>query len=912
MTSRSLALASAVLAASAALAAPGCGETQRAPEGPKLPAVREYLAKTHGWPGKTKKAAVGRQLVKRLPNGLTVVLREKHAVPVATVQLWVRTGAMDEAEFLGAGVSHYVEHMLFKGTQKRKVREFDRAVMAAGGRLNAYTSHARTVYHVTLPAEGFDLALDGLADFAQRATFPEEECARERKVILEEIHRAQDNPDRAFWQLMNRTLYPGHPYRHPVLGYEEAFRRLTRADLVTYYRRRYIPRNIALVAVGDFDAAEKLKRVREAFANFAPGLAAEPARPDAPVRNASREVVAHDPRIKEARVAIAWPSFSIHHEDLYALDLAAQVLGQGRASRLGRRLLGGERALARSVTSWNHTPTFRGTFAVHVRCDEKDVPAVRAAVLEEVERLKRRPPSREELARAQRKVVARTVYERETVGGLAGSLGSDLFTTGDLDFSEKYAAGLRRTSAREVAAAARAWLLPERRTTVVLLPGEPPAKAVAGDTPARASAPKPVVTKLAGGARLVVLEDPSVPAVAVTAAFLGGLRFEPEGKEGVGDFMAAMLKRGTKKRDATRIAAAVEDLGARLSCEGGRNSFLVKAKALSEDLPALVDLAAEVLTEPAFDAGEFEKARKHRLVALAAAEERPGQLAGIAIRELAFRGHPYARRTIGTRESLEKMTPADLDNFHARFAVPGNLVVAVVGDVTPARARAEIERAFGRLLAREGAFRPPAVPAMPRIEKTRTEVVTKPGLNQAVFRIAWRGPAMADADRYALQVLSAVLGGMGSRLFDEVREKRGLAYDIGCYAWPQLDKGAFFVYGGVLPEKAGEAIGLCLAEVRKVAGEGVTSEELARARARILGGRVTGLQALSARATRVALDERYGLGADALWRGEEKYRAVTREDVQRVARKYLAAPHALAIVGPEEKKALLEAAAVAE
>src|SRR4051812_25730310 len=179
-----------------------------------------------------------------LPNGLTVLLKKDASAPVSSVQVWVKTGSIHESENLGAGLSHYLEHMLFKGTERRAGREISATVQAHGGYINAYTTFDRTVYYIDLPSEHTGVAIDLLADAVLHSTLPADEVAKEKDVILREIAMTKDDADNRLWEAVFSAAFREHPYRQPIIGHRDVFSAVAREDLTGYYRARYVPNNL--------------------------------------------------------------------------------------------------------------------------------------------------------------------------------------------------------------------------------------------------------------------------------------------------------------------------------------------------------------------------------------------------------------------------------------------------------------------------------------------------------------------------------------------------------------------------------------------------------------------------------------------------------------------------------------------
>src|SRR4051812_7420593 len=200
-----------------------------------------------------------------LPNGVTLIVKPDRSAALASVQVWVKTGSIHEGANLGAGLSHFLEHMLFKGTTRRAGREISATVQAHGGYINAYTTFDRTVYYIDLPSEHAGVAIDILADAVLNSTLPADEVTKEREVILREIAMTKDDPDNRLWDALFSTAFREHPFRQPIIGHRDVFSAVTRDDLYSYYRARYVPNNLVVVIVGDIDLEKTRAAVAEHF-----------------------------------------------------------------------------------------------------------------------------------------------------------------------------------------------------------------------------------------------------------------------------------------------------------------------------------------------------------------------------------------------------------------------------------------------------------------------------------------------------------------------------------------------------------------------------------------------------------------------------------------------------------------------
>ena len=402
----------------------------------------------------------------RLTNGLTAVLQPHDAADVAAVQLWVRAGARDEGPH-EAGLSHFIEHLLFKGTPSRGPGVIDQTISGLGGEMNAATSQDWTYFHVVLPAARLDTALDILADAAQHAAFDRVEVERERHVVLEEIRRAEDTPSAALWRVLARGHFGDHAYGRPVLGSTESITRVPRETILDYYRRSYVPNNATVVVAGSMSAAESLAAVRRAFEGWVPRpLPERPRR--APNPRPTPHRVEESKTLHQTYLGFAWTAPVPPDPDVYALDLVTSVLGQGRASRLVQSLR--ERlGLVSGIGGSFYLQHDAGVVAITARTTTARYAEIEPAVLAEVERFSEDLVTEEEFDRAMTAVEAEHAFSGETAEGAAYTLGT-ADTLWTIEFELGYLDAVRRVTREAVRDAARRYLRSDRFTGAVIGP----------------------------------------------------------------------------------------------------------------------------------------------------------------------------------------------------------------------------------------------------------------------------------------------------------------------------------------------------------------------------------------------------------------------------------------------------------
>ena len=850
-----------------------------------------------------------------LPNGCEILVVEKHSAPVLTVQAWVRTGSIDENKWMGAGISHFCEHMLFKGTTKRPTGVLDQEIRGAGGDDNAYTNYERTTYHMTAAAEGFDTAFAALADMLMDSTMPRDEGKKEHGVVFKEIERAINSPDSVLDDAFQRLLYQVHPYGVPVLGYPDRFKDVTPDDVFAYYQQRYSPQMCTFIAVGDVDTAKVLPTMAKTLGAWKRKSVDSVAIPPEPPQVAPRSVRVTHPLCEVPKLMIGFPSVSLRDKDLYALDLLANILGDGRASRLYQEVKDKQK-LVLDISAFDYTPMYPGYFSVMATAEEQKVDAAKTEILKVIEALKTTPPSAEELARAKRKVFTQHVFTQMTVEGLAEDIGSGWFQAGDLDFSAHYTERMQAVTADDVVRVAKTYLLPER-LNVAIMSCEPKGEKAEG-APAKTAAPpeqgkvaaeklvaeleelkkNPNVDKPAlladkavfeftlkpSGVRVVLKEDHSLPVMNLSIASLGGSRWEPAELAGAANLMAEMLDRGTAKRNKLQISQTSEDLGASLSTFSGKNSFGVAVSGLKQDGPKLVELAAECMLQPSFPSEEFEALKGDTLQRIAEEDESLFALAGKVIRPMLYGTHPYARQVLGTAETVAKVTPDDLKKLHQALVHPENLAIGIVGDLSASEA-AQLVSSFGAM--KTGEFKAPAVPPMPQLTGEKNGEAAKANITNDVLELGFRGVDLKNPDREILDLLAADLSGLGGRFFVAIREKQGSAYTVGVNNDAQLDGGSVVFFIQTDPDHVKPSLDTMWDQVKQLRAEEIPQKELDSVKNYMSGSEAIELQNQSDLAQRLALSQLYNEGAAYLFGRRARLADVTPAQVKAAAIKYL-------------------------
>jgi zinc protease len=843
----------------------------------------------------------------RFENGLTLHVAPGHPAPVAAVQAWVGVGSADEAAH-EAGAAHIVEHMLFKGSAGYGLGELVRAIERGGGEINAWTAFDHTVYHAVLGRDHVDAAIHALGDALIEPLVDPDELAREREVILEEIRQGSDDPARSVAQSLFATAFVAHPYRRPVIGTAESVARIGERELVEFFRTYYVADNLTLVVAGDVDPERVQRSVGRRFRAMPSGrpvrrVAAEPP------QTAPRATCAHR-EVSEAYLAVGFHVPALRHPDVAALDVAAILLGQSESARLPRMLRDRDE-LVTSAHAHLHALRDPGLLVLSATARPDDAPRSLTALVDQSLALVDDLTSAE-LDKARITVEAAQVRQLETAQGRARSLGWHATVAGDPQFGHVYLDRVRAVRRHDVAHVMRRYLHPGNASVAAILPGTgraAPRRAWAKQAEGRVrkalgSAPVPAApiekrVVLASGLTLLVRRDPSVPIVAMRAVWRGGQRIEDAAHAGASTLIARLLTRGCGGRDARAVADQIDRLGGALAGVSGRNSFGVSAEWLARSWQPGLELVADCILDPALPSAELVRERRLLIDDQVAQGASPSQVAFRLFSETLYGAHPYGRDVLGTADSVAGLSRAGLTAFYRERYPVSAMTLAIVGDLELDEVIAAVRQRFDRAPRPEvvpaAAAAAPVVPGLPLDGRSAAEREVYRYLDraQAHLVIGFPGATVDAADRFALEVLVAILGGQSGRLFAELRERQALAYRVSAHSIEGVDPGFVAIYLSCAPDKLAAAVTGVRAELARLREAGVTTAEVERAQSYLIGSHQIAMQRRAAIANAMAYHEAYGLGWQS-WTGyDAAIRAVTPAQIAAAAASYLRGDRAI-------------------
>mgnify|MGYP001560364589 FL=1 len=831
-----------------------------------------------------------------LDNGLTVLIDPIPTAKTAALYIFVKTGSVNEGEYLGTGISHFLEHMLFKGTAKRSVGQIAQEVKSLGGMINASTSFDYTMYFIELPQEHFAKALDILADMLMNSKIDPLEVEREREVIFGEIRKYRDNPDRKLSEIVLNTAYVKHPYRHPIIGYDELFKRIKREDIWNYYQKYYIPNNVILSVAGDLNVAATLQHIQEVFKDFAP----QPY----PLRNIPSEADQLGIRYREVsypteipRVSMSYHTVGLLDTDLFALDVLAMILGEGANSRLYKELYENGH-LVHGIGASHFTPADPGLLEVEMRLEEANIEKAVAGVKEQIQLLIAKGIAPKELEIIKKRALREYVFSREGIGRAYHNAYYEAFT-GEYQFSKIYLDGIRRLRQEDIPRVAKKYLTDSNLTVVILRPLKDEAQVLE-----RVEKPKePEIKKIVfeNGFTILLREDHTFPTVFMNLALQGGTRQETEKNNGIFMLMSGLWAAETKTRSIYQLEEDLQLLGGSLTRFSGRNSFGLTFNILSADLKSGLNILDDVIKNPAFTLDRFKKSKESTKPGILQRKDDIFEVTFQTLRENLFLTHPFRLDELGTIDSIEAIQHHDVIDLYKGFVVPNNMVLSIFGDFQSAEILEILKNKFSTLRPKDLKFVQPRED-FPGGRVEKTAYIKK---EQAAVMIGFRAPAIREADRYGMDVVNALLGApLSGRMFDKIRDELGKAYSLGSQYIPGLDTGLTYFYVNTTDDNTDKVKDILMKQIEALQAQDVPDVELANAKAYLKGSYDRGHENNYALSYACVLDELYGLGFNHYKSYSQEIDKITPADIKRIAATYLDPAKAVIILTRPQKTAI--------
>jgi zinc protease len=857
------------------------------------------------------------EIISVLRNG-AVVICKRVASPVAAVRGYAQTGGVYEGQWLGGGLSHLLEHLVAGGSSQRRTEaENKKLLQVIGNDSNAYTTYDHTAFFVNTTTAHFAQAADLVTGWMLGAKITYPEYTREYQVVQRELERNKGNPDMVFWQLTQSNRYHVSPAGVPVIGYQEVIQGLSRDDVYSYYQKAYQPNNMIFAVAADLDPEQMLSTMRGYLADAKPGrafshdIAAEP-----PVLG-PRTVVATFPRLGEARLNLAFPSVRLTDQEMYPLDLLAEILGGGESSILVQDVRDGRR-LCSSIGCGDDTPAYdSGSFDIELSLDAGKIADATRAVMEDIEKIKSAGVDDDRLRRAKAAMRIAHLKQMQTSQDVAATMGTDYLSTGDAHFSDRYVQRIGAVTAGQVQQAAKKYLVPERLLTTALLPRE--AVGAAGLPKAEdliraqaTSQPSAVGAQSAGAITKTVLDNglivlhkriTTTPLVNISMYALGGVTAEDASTNGLGNLAMATLPRGTAGRSAEQIADFFDLIGGALETKCGNNTWYWNVTCTKDDFAKTMDVYADVVNHPAFSAPEVAEMKARTLAAIAGEDAAWDAQAFRYFKQQFYgpQGSPYQFQPIGTKENVSRFTADDLKSWYAGKVLAAPRVIAIFGDLDNDAAVAAARKYFsgGHLpqpaqndVPQGSASTQPAGPATILVDRV---AVQKTEQEVAAVVIGFDADSLVgEPDRSALIVSQCLTGGYGyptGYIFETLRGQ-GWSYEAASANVPGRSAkfpGTFLVYAVCDPKNINKVTNSIIQNMARLQGTeaDIQADWFSRCKDMITTAEALETETPAEQASVAATDELFGLGYGYHAGFADRINAVALPKVQELARRRL-------------------------
>ena len=791
-----------------------------------------------------------------LDNGLTLIVHEDHKAPIVAVNLWYHVGSKNELPGKH-GFAHLFEHLMFGGSAHAK-GSYIKALEAVGATdLNGTTNFDRTNYFENVPTSALDLTLWMEADRMGFLDLSQQTLELQRGVVENEKRQDENQPYFLTEEYIPENTYPsGHPYSWEVIGEQADLDAAAFKDVQEWFKTYYGPSNVVIVLAGDIDPQTAKEKVQKYFGDLPSGPPVTHQQAwVAKMTGAHRSV--NQERVPLPRMYMIWnvPQFGSAESDY--LDLVASCLGDGKTSRLYKRLVYDDQ-IASDVSVYVATREIGSQFHVEVTARSgHNLDEIEKATNEELARFLKDGPTAEELQRVQTQYLAGFVRGIERIGGFGGKsdrLAQYAVFTGNPDGYKTALKRVREATSGDLKSVANSWLsdgvyivdvqpFPDYKTASTQLDRS---KSPAMGTPPDPKLPKLQRATLSNGLKVILAERHQVPLVNFWMVADAGFAADQFAKPGTAKLAGALLTDGTSTRNALQINDQAALLGADLSGYSNLDFTFVSLSSLKEKLDPSLDLFADVILHPSFPDAEFKREQKLQLDAIEQEQKEPIPMALRVFPGLIYGpGHAYGNPLTGSGStaSTQAITREDLVKFHQVWFRPNNATLVVVGDTTLAELTPRLEKLFAGW--KSGQIPAKNLSTVKLAAEPTVYILDKPGAGQSLI-VAGHVSAPANASQeIAIQAMNADLGGtFSSRLNMNLREDKHWAYGAGSFLWSARAQRPLFIYAPVQTDKTKESLVEMTKEIHGILKDRpVTAEELASIQAnetlRLPGSRET-------------------------------------------------------------------------
>lgn len=759
-------------------------------------------------------------------NGITVLSFDDKLSPIVSMQLWVGTGSVNEKED-EAGFAHFLEHLTFRS------KDIAKRIEDLGGDINAYTTLDRTVYYLTLPKDYYEEGLKVLSDIFYSTEFTEQSFDTEKDVILEEMKRSYDDPQREIYKTFFEKTLKNHPAKRPVIGYEDTIKNAEKNAIISFYKNFYTNDNSFLVIVGDLTTQEELeKNILKYFKHkkFSGHTTTKTTKEEVRV-NTGLHIKKKN--IKSCYLMAGFLTPDIYSEDVPAIDVLSYIYGESPNSILSEELKE-KKQLVNYIYSYQLSMKDAGFFIIQANFSCKNIEPVTEELTKKLfsEELK---IDSKNLKNVLRNYETNYLFSREKYDEIARDFGYSFFYFKDPDYSKKYIELIKKVSIEDIRNVKKKYISPQKISLILLLPEEINEDEITNKinnyiikTDSNRSNKAEEVIKLSNGINVSLYRKRGTNFFSINIASLAGMRLEEHNLAGLSYFVSSSILRGTKNKKYKEILQEIESMGGSLSGYSTKNVTGITGKFLTEDFEKSLALISDLLANFNPPKDEIEKVKKLTLEEIKRKKEKPTSVLRDLYFSEVFKGTTFALPTEGTEETITKFDENNVKEMFFNIFSPEKLYISLAGDIPDNYL--EILRRYFESLPIYKKSKPKTIYPIKEIKS----VIEKSKFNQSHIMLGFKIPGINSSLRANFHLLSQILSNQSGRLFVNLRDKKGLAYSVGSFIFEFPEASFFNLYIGTSPEKVETAkIGL-INEIKDLFFSGITDDEIKKAKNQII------------------------------------------------------------------------------
>lgn len=834
----------------------------------------------------------------KLDNGQTVIIEEVKNNPIVTIDTWIKTGSINEDD-TNNGVSHFLEHLFFKGSTNHPTGEFDKILETKGAENNAATSKDFTHYYITIPSKDFDLAMDMHSDMLLHPLVPRKEMEKERKVVLEEIAKDANSPDSIVYDNLIDLMYKTHPYKRKVIGTSQVIENIPREKIMEYYNKFYKPSNMVTIVVGDVDTQKALDKIKTDFKSDAAKLPQMTYPKEKPITTQQRTVEKFD--TNQGYMLIGFRGTTVDAKDSYALDVLSTILGQGRTSVFYRDIKDAKQ-LAYSISAANTGFKDDGIFYISANFAPDKMKQLEETIFEDIKNIQKNGITPAQLNTAQNMIERDTQYDRESISNIANEIGYTVVTTDDTKYYKDYISNIKKVTPQEVKKVAEKYLNQNQSAISILIPKTQIAEKQISNT--TETKPATFVDEnngtqkylLSNGATVLYTPNTSNDIVAISIIVKGG-EFA-ESKTGTATLMNSVLLKGTTKYNKEDLTNLLEDNGIKIAPSSKADCLTLTVMTTKNEYDKTLDILSEVINNATLDDYEIEKARNDKLNAIKRSRDIPLNVAIEGYKTLIFENTPYSNSPKVLEQALPKVTRDDVLNYYNKIFNPKDIIISINGNVDKDKTLNTFSTMFKNAKDEKTFDYSVADKQIKPIQKPKLVTKQIKNLQTSWLILGWQAPGVNNQKDFAtMQVIDTIIGtGMNSRMFRDIREQDGLAYQLGSEYAANMLRGAFVMYIGTNPKNIQTAHDKLFKEIYTLKREFVSTKELQDAKEKLIGRYVLSKETNLDKASTIGWFEATNRGYKFDSEYTKLINSVTESDIMEVSNKYFGDNYVYSVV----------------